>query len=305
MPGLVGQFPVSAFTDPQSGQQKNVSVIRGNDNTVGTAITGHDASATIHVQSSTLASRPAAGTAQRFWVTTDGKRLYFDNGTTWDEVTYVTRVGGAGNLPYGAVPGSPADGDVWVTSAGFFVRVAGVTIGPLAAGTLTLNTLGTGNASGGFQDSGVTDNGTIVNIPARYLTVGTQPRATAYGAPGTTVAASTTADVVPGTELLDVGAFLSGGTFTIPASAGGTYTLTANVTLSSGSGTSATLQWSGTGAVGPLASLTIPAGGLLPVSLVFVADLAAGAVVKATVSNIGGTNSMTIDRATVSVAKVA
>lgn len=36
------------------------------------------------------------------------------------------------NLPPGTAPTSPANGDVWTTSAGMFVRVAGTTVGPLA-----------------------------------------------------------------------------------------------------------------------------------------------------------------------------
>lgn len=44
-------------------------------------------------------------------------------------------VAGAGfNLPHGVAPNSPANGDTWTTTAGMFVRVNGVTVGPLAAG---------------------------------------------------------------------------------------------------------------------------------------------------------------------------
>jgi hypothetical protein len=39
------------------------------------------------------------------------------------------------NLPPGSTPANPANGDMWVTNAGLFVRVAGVTIGPLWGGT--------------------------------------------------------------------------------------------------------------------------------------------------------------------------
>jgi hypothetical protein len=37
------------------------------------------------------------------------------------------------NMPHGSAPTSPSDGDMWTTSAGLFVRINGVTIGPLAA----------------------------------------------------------------------------------------------------------------------------------------------------------------------------
>lgn len=36
------------------------------------------------------------------------------------------------NLPHGSAPSSPADGDVWTTTAGLYVRVNGVTIGPIS-----------------------------------------------------------------------------------------------------------------------------------------------------------------------------
>lgn len=34
-------------------------------------------------------------------------------------------------IPHGAAPTSPVNGDVWTTTAGIFVRVNGVTVGPL------------------------------------------------------------------------------------------------------------------------------------------------------------------------------
>ena len=37
------------------------------------------------------------------------------------------------NIPHGAAPTSPVNGDIWTTTAGLFVRVNGVTIGPLIA----------------------------------------------------------------------------------------------------------------------------------------------------------------------------
>lgn len=41
-------------------------------------------------------------------------------------------------MPHGTAPATPADGDVWTTSAGIYVRINGGTVGPL----------GTGGASG-------------------------------------------------------------------------------------------------------------------------------------------------------------
>lgn len=35
------------------------------------------------------------------------------------------------NIPQGTAPSSPANGDVWMTTAGLFYRANGVTVGPL------------------------------------------------------------------------------------------------------------------------------------------------------------------------------
>lgn len=49
--------------------------------------------------------------------------------------TAASAVGGAGfNLPAGTAPTTPADGDMWTTTAGLFVRINGVTVGPLGGG---------------------------------------------------------------------------------------------------------------------------------------------------------------------------
>jgi hypothetical protein len=62
--------------------------VRGNDNSLRTAYVNHDADAGIHLQSSTFASRPAAGTAGRKWITTDAGsyKIWFDDGTRWHEI---------------------------------------------------------------------------------------------------------------------------------------------------------------------------------------------------------------------------
>lgn len=40
--------------------------------------------------------------------------------------------GASVNLPHGAAPSAPADGDMWTTTAGLYVRINGATIGPLS-----------------------------------------------------------------------------------------------------------------------------------------------------------------------------
>jgi hypothetical protein len=45
------------------------------------------------------------------------------------------------NLAPGVAPSVPRNGDVWVTTAGMYVQIAGVTVGPLQSGTLTFQQL--------------------------------------------------------------------------------------------------------------------------------------------------------------------
>lgn len=89
--------------------------------------------------------------------------------------TAASATGTAGfNLPPGAAPTAPVNGDLWSTSSGFFGRVAGVTVGPFSAsgggGNTTSTSLTTGfyaEANGansiinGTCDSGITTANTF------------------------------------------------------------------------------------------------------------------------------------------------
>jgi hypothetical protein len=139
--GQVGQYSIGAFTSPNNGDDLDASVVEGNDNTIATSYNEHDADPTIHVQSSALANRPAAGTAQRVWLTTDGYRIYIDTGVAWQEVAYI---GGAGGTLSGDLLFTDALYDIGKSGAtrprdGFFSR--NFVIG----GTLTVNGIATIN----------------------------------------------------------------------------------------------------------------------------------------------------------------
>lgn len=55
--------------------------------------------------------------------------------TTGIQVTPAASAAGAGfRIPHGAAPSSPVNGDLWTTTAGLFVRIAGATVGPLGTG---------------------------------------------------------------------------------------------------------------------------------------------------------------------------
>lgn len=101
MATTVGQHAVAAFTSPSNGDALDATIVKGNDNTLRSAYVDHDNDPGIHVQSSTLALRPAAGTAGRKWITTDigDVRFWYDNGSTWEEVVL------AGTVPSLTVTG--------------------------------------------------------------------------------------------------------------------------------------------------------------------------------------------------------
>lgn len=108
MAQTVAQHGLAAFTNPSNGDALDATVVKANDNTIRTAYVAHDADPGIHVQSSALASRPAAGTDGRKWLTTDSGsiKLWFDNGSTWEEISYLTSASNlnASNLASGTIP---------------------------------------------------------------------------------------------------------------------------------------------------------------------------------------------------------
>jgi hypothetical protein len=89
MPNTVAQHALVAFSSPTNGSTPiDANTVRGNDNTIRTSYNNHDADPGIHVQSSTLAARPAAGTAGRKWITADAGsyKLWYDDGSSWNEI---------------------------------------------------------------------------------------------------------------------------------------------------------------------------------------------------------------------------
>lgn len=85
MSSFVDQHQLSSYATPVAGGALAASVVLSNDNTTVTGYNAHDADATIHVQDSTLASKPAASVTGRKWMTVDSSAvaLYFDTGGAW------------------------------------------------------------------------------------------------------------------------------------------------------------------------------------------------------------------------------
>ena len=161
MAETVGSHAVAALTSPVNGDPLSATVVLSNDNTVRAAYVTHDADPGIHLQSSTLASRPAFGVAGRKWVTSDGLRVYYDTGAAWAEVAYLSLAGG------GVVAGS--------TTFSLDLTVPSITLSPSFA-TIAPDT-----------------GGTLVDTPAGYAVNDVQ----VVGAQGAAVADATGAgDVV-------------------------------------------------------------------------------------------------------------
>ena len=87
-------------------------------------------------------------------VSTNGTATYSATSHTFTGkvITPATATGGAGfNLPHGAAPTSPANGDCWTTTAGLFCYVNGATVGPYGAVSSVSSQVGT-VASGGLSN---------------------------------------------------------------------------------------------------------------------------------------------------------
>jgi len=141
---------------------------------------------TIAAAGSALSGSGTSGTIAKWTGTTQlGNSLITDNGTTVTVTgplvasstlsvtgktsTAATASGGAGLvLPHGTAPSSPANGDLWTTTAGLYVRINGTTVGPLAAGVLTgsgtANKVAKFSGSTALTNSIIDDDGTTVNV---------------------------------------------------------------------------------------------------------------------------------------------
>lgn len=118
MPETVGAYQLATISTPVNGGDLDADVVRGNLNSVRANGNAHDADPGIHWQSSPLASRPAAGVLGRKWLTSDDRRVFYDSGTTWQEIAYLPLAGGTvqgnvaivGNLSFTGALSGPIDG---------------------------------------------------------------------------------------------------------------------------------------------------------------------------------------------------
>lgn len=157
-------YQVGAFTVPVNGTTNDANDVLTNDNSLRSNFNNHDADSGVHLQSSVVASRPAAGAAGRKWLATDSGALYlyFDTGSTWSPLSYLTLGGGtlSGLLTASAgavisAPAAPPPFDVLT------VRNAGT------GGLLKLGSTGVGKTNIYFDGAGSIDADPSAGI---YLT---------------------------------------------------------------------------------------------------------------------------------------
>jgi len=155
----IGQHGVAAFTSPVNGDPLNATIVVANDNSTRSAYVDHDSDSGIHVQSSLLAARPAAGTAGRKWMTTDtgDVNLWFDTGAAWEEIAYVPSVGGNAATATALQTARNINGVAFDGTANITLPVAAADASTLTGATLASNVLASSLTSVGTLTSlGVT-----------------------------------------------------------------------------------------------------------------------------------------------------
>ena len=112
------QYATENWTDTATGcYTAFFTVPNGSTSLTGRLLINHDGAVT-------LGSSFGTGTGA----------LYAGAGTFTGLLTTVASATGSAGLriPHGAAPSSPVNGDIWTTTAGLYVRINGVTIGPLS-----------------------------------------------------------------------------------------------------------------------------------------------------------------------------
>jgi len=254
MATTVGQHPVSNLTSPVNGDPLNADVVRSNDNTVRSAYVDHDADPGIHVQSSTLALRPAAGTAGRKWMTVDGTvvRYWYDTGSVWVEGTAAGLSSAQTIALTGDVTGSVSTdlstGASIATAIGAGVIVnADINAAAAIADTklATISTAGKVNNSATTATNANTASTIVARDASGNFSAGTITATLNGAAPAGSLSGATLASGVTASSLTSVGTITTGtwSASTIAVARGGTgaTTIPTNGQLLIGNGTGYTV----------------------------------------------------------------
>jgi hypothetical protein len=178
MATTVGNYPANSVSTPQDGDPLSASVVVNHFNSTRSAHTSHDADPGIHLQSSTLASRPAASTAGRKWLTADAGeyKLWYDDGVKWHEV------GGAViELEYIA-SGAIVKGDVLKLS-GWNNGLDLPILTPATAASDVVFAIATGNVANGASGYAI-NTGFIEDVNTSAFTVGDRLYPSGTSGPG-------------------------------------------------------------------------------------------------------------------------
>lgn len=197
MATTVGQHGVAAFTNPSNGDALDANVVKGNDNTIRDAYVAHDGDPGIHIQSSLLAARPAAGTVGRKWMTTDtaNVKLFYDNGSAWENLDYLPTAGNVAITGDLTVAGTTTlTGTVGLPSGTILTSPS--LLGTMTGGTLTPSTInvpsgttipthtetGTITATGSTRNNGTLTGATLNNTTFTGTITGINTTPVAYSA---------------------------------------------------------------------------------------------------------------------------
>jgi hypothetical protein len=197
MATTVGQHGVATFTTPSNGDALDANVVKGNDNTTRDAYVAHDSDSGIHIQSSLLAARPAAGTVGRKWMTTDtaNVKLFYDNGSAWENLDYLPTAGNVAITGDLTVAGTTTlTGTVGLPSGTILTSPS--LLGTMTGGTLTPSTLtvpsgttipthtetGTITATGSTRNNGTLTGATLNNTTFTGTITGINTTPVAYSA---------------------------------------------------------------------------------------------------------------------------
>lgn len=176
---LTVQGAFSAETTADVGTAMTVGTSLGVGTTLGvggkiTGAAGTTGAASLNLPHGDVPSAPVNGdiwtTSAGFYVRINGTTTSFlpVGGAVGEKMTFITPDNSTAsiNLPHGTAPSAPADGDVWSTTAGLFMRINGTTWGPFFAGGITQTAKITAMAPGtsaGFNLTPGSAPGTPVN----------------------------------------------------------------------------------------------------------------------------------------------
>ena len=128
-------YAVNVFDAAGAGATNSYGLYVDSPDILSAAIVSHQYG--VYIADQTLAGSGTNSDPWGVYEASAGSKNQFGTSTfTGELTTLASSTGGSGfNLPPGAAPTSPVNGDCWTTSAGLFCQIAGATVGPYGSGT--------------------------------------------------------------------------------------------------------------------------------------------------------------------------